>query len=134
AQGSAPCGPAPVQPGHRGGRVRAPRTGGFGGGKKPCRGHGPRPGAGGRGATAQLSRFIRGTAGVKAMKGLWKFLKWGLLAVVVLVVAVVFLVATLDPNDHKDWIASRVKEQTGRGVEFRGDLALTYYPWLGIEV
>lgn len=68
------------------------------------------------------------------MKGLWKFLKWGLLAVVVLVVAVVFLVATLDPNDHKDWIASRVKEQTGRDVEFRGDLALTYYPWLGIEV
>jgi AsmA protein len=68
------------------------------------------------------------------MTGLWKFLKWGLLAVLVLAVAAVFLIATLDPNDHKDWIAAKVKEETGRDLELKGDVSLTYYPWLGVEV
>ncbi len=34
--------------------------------------------------------------------------------VVVILLAVVITVATLDPNDHKDWISKQALEKTGR--------------------
>jgi len=54
----------------------------------------------------------------------------GLLLGVVVVGAVLFF----DPNDHKDRIIAMVEEETGRQLKLEGDIKLSYYPWLGIEV
>lgn len=66
-----------------------------------------------------------------------RFLKISL-TVLALVVAILVLlvirVATLDPNDYKDWIADRVEEQTGRTLTLGGNIELTLYPWLGLGV
>lgn len=53
--------------------------------------------------------------------------------VIVAAVAAVIMVATLDPNEHKDWIAEKVEERTGRSFHLDGDIAISYYPWLGLE-
>ena len=54
--------------------------------------------------------------------------------VVVLVIALAIFVATLDPNDYKDTIAEQVQKETGRQISLNGDIRLSYYPWLGIEL
>ncbi len=56
-----------------------------------------------------------------------------LLVVLVVGVAAVALM-TLDPNNYKDWIADKVREQTGRELAIEGDIQLSYYPWLGLDV
>ncbi|MEQ8426436.1 MAG: AsmA family protein [Gammaproteobacteria bacterium] len=43
-------------------------------------------------------------------------------------------VATFDPNDYKDSITEKVREETGRELQIDGDITLTVYPWLGIEL
>ncbi|NKB36401.1 MAG: AsmA family protein [Gammaproteobacteria bacterium] len=53
---------------------------------------------------------------------------------VVVVIAVVITVATVDLNDHKDWISEKALEQTGRQLDVDGDIAVSLYPWLGLEV
>jgi AsmA protein len=50
---------------------------------------------------------------------------------VVLAVALLFIV---DPNDYKGQIASKVEEQTGRTLSIEGDMALSVFPWLGLEI
>ena len=54
----------------------------------------------------------------------------GLLFGVVVLGAVLFF----DPNDHKDRIITKVEEETGRQLKLEGDINLSYYPWLGLEV
>lgn len=56
----------------------------------------------------------------------------GLLLVSLL--AVVVYISTLDPNNYKGLIADKFSEQTGRTLVMDGDIRLTIYPWLGIEV
>ena len=56
----------------------------------------------------------------------------GLIAV--LVIALAIFVATLDPNDYKDTIAEQVQKETGRQISLNGDIRLSYYPWLGLEL
>lgn len=56
-----------------------------------------------------------------------------LLLVVVIVVTVVGAVMYFDPNQHKDFIVSRVEKATGRSFAITGNIELTYYPWLGLE-
>lgn len=54
--------------------------------------------------------------------------------VLVSLVAIVVYVSTLDPNDYKGLIADKFKEQTGRTLIMDGDINLTIYPWLGLEL
>lgn len=68
------------------------------------------------------------------MKMLIKLIFWTLGLVLILVIAVVVAVATLDPNSHKDWIADKVREGTGRSLALNGAITLSWYPWLGLEV
>ncbi len=64
-----------------------------------------------------------------------KILGWSLLGVVGLFVLAMLLVAWLvDPNDYKDEVAAAVKEETGRDFELEGDLDLSVFPWLAIEL
>ena len=54
--------------------------------------------------------------------------------VVLVVVAMIIVLLTVDPNDYKDEIAGVVKEKTGRDLVFRGDIELSLFPWLGVEL
>src|SRR5437879_3716339 len=56
-------------------------------------------------------------------------------AIVVLVVLVIALAAaTFDPNKYKPEIAAAVKDKTGRTLAIEGNLALTFFPSIGIAV
>lgn len=54
--------------------------------------------------------------------------------VVVVVVAAVALLVFVNPNDYRDQIQSVVKQQTGRNLTIAGDLHLSVFPWLGLEL
>jgi AsmA protein len=49
-------------------------------------------------------------------------------------VAIVIYISTLDPNAYKGMIADKFAAQTGRTLTMDGDIRLTYYPWLGLEL
>jgi AsmA protein len=64
-----------------------------------------------------------------------KILGWSLLGLVGLFVLAMLLVAWLvDPNDYKDEVAAAVKQETGRDLELEGDLHLSVFPWLALEL
>ena len=54
-------------------------------------------------------------------------------AVVVVVVAAVAIPLLVDPNDYKEQITARVKEETGRELKIVGDINLSVFPWLAVE-
>jgi len=39
-----------------------------------------------------------------------------------------------DPNDYRDEISAGVKDATGRDLTIEGELSLSYFPWLAVEV
>lgn len=55
------------------------------------------------------------------------------LAGIVAVAAVAFLLF-FDPNDYKDEISAGVKDATGRDLAIDGDLSVSIFPWLAIEM
>jgi AsmA protein len=55
-------------------------------------------------------------------------------AVAVIVFAAIVFVLVFDPNDYKDKISEGVKEATGRELVIEGDLHLSLFPWLAIEM
>jgi len=59
-----------------------------------------------------------------------------LVAVVValVVLAAIVLPLIIDPNDYKDEIAAEVTRQTGRTLTIEGDIALSVFPWLGLDI
>ncbi len=67
-----------------------------------------------------------------------KIIKYLLIALAVLVVVfiagAVVLVATVDPNDHKDRIVALVKDATGRDLKLEGDIGFTFFPKLGVKL
>lgn len=67
----------------------------------------------------------------KPLKFLFGFL---LLLAGLVVVAVVVLPLIIDPNDYKDEIATAVQEKTGRTLEIEGDISLSVFPWLGLDI
>jgi len=69
------------------------------------------------------------------MGKLFKFIGWLVGILVVLVIAAVVLVPMFfDPNDYKDQITAKVKEATGRELAIGGDIGLSLFPWLGVEL
>lgn len=55
-----------------------------------------------------------------------------LIALVIAAGAVIALV--VDPNDYKDEIVQAVKARTGRDLTIGGDIKLSLFPWLGVEL
>ena len=51
----------------------------------------------------------------------------------VIAVAALLLWLLFDPNDLRDGLETLVEEQTAREFSIDDDLALTLFPWLGIE-
>jgi len=54
--------------------------------------------------------------------------------VMVLLILAVVRVATLDPNNYRDWITEQFAQQTGRQLVLEGDIGLSLYPWLGLNL
>lgn len=57
-----------------------------------------------------------------------------LVGLVVLVgVALVVIPMFIDPNEHKGFVAEKVKDVTGRDLVFDGDLELSVFPWIAVK-
>jgi AsmA protein len=54
--------------------------------------------------------------------------------VALIVVAVIAIVLLVDPNDYRDDIERLVEQKTGRALTLSGDLELSFFPWLALEV
>jgi AsmA protein len=52
----------------------------------------------------------------------------------IVVIAAIALIVFFDPNDYRDEIAVEVKQATGRDLTIEGDLGLSVFPWLAVEV
>src|SRR4029079_4725745 len=75
-----------------------------------------------------------GKARIAYMKIL-KYLLYALGAVVVLlIVAVLIIMFTFDPNQYKPQIVQQVKDKTGRTLEIDGDIKLKLFPKAGAQV
>src|SRR5579863_8046970 len=57
----------------------------------------------------------------------------GILVLIVLVLAVM-LSFLLNPNHFKDDIARIVHKKTGRELVIQGDVKLSVFPWLGVQI
>ena len=57
----------------------------------------------------------------------------GVLALLIIVAAVV-VPMVIDPNDYKDDIAAAVEAKTGRTLAIEGDIGLSVFPWLAVEI
>ena len=56
------------------------------------------------------------------------------LFVVVGAAGAAYVAFVFDPNDFKNTIQAQVKEQTGRDLTISGDISLSLFPWLGVEL
>lgn len=54
--------------------------------------------------------------------------------VALLVVGVVVVSLTFDPNKYKNDIIQIVKQQTGRDLKIDGKISLSFFPWIGAEL
>ena len=69
------------------------------------------------------------------MKKALKILLWLTgAAAALLAAAALFLVLTFDANRYKAEIVSAVRGVTGRDLTIDGDLSLSFFPWLGVEI
>src|SRR5215469_10199004 len=70
--------------------------------------------------------------------GMKKALKITGIVVGIFVLLVIVLALTLpfliNPNRFKDDIAAAVKEKTGRELVIQGDIKLSIFPWLGLQI
>src|ERR1700743_975828 len=57
----------------------------------------------------------------------------GILVLVVILLAVA-LPFIFNPNSFKDDIARLVKQRTGRELVIQGDIKLSLFPWLGMQI
>lgn len=56
------------------------------------------------------------------------------LLVALVVVAAIVLPLVVDPNDYKQEITDAVQDKTGRKLEIEGGIALSVFPWLGLDI
>jgi AsmA protein len=50
------------------------------------------------------------------------------------VIAAIVLPLVIDPNDYKEEIGAEVEKHTGRKLNIEGDMALSVFPWLGLDI
>jgi AsmA protein len=51
-----------------------------------------------------------------------------------IMIAMLAIVLLVDPNDYRDDIERMVHEKTGRPLTLSGDLKLSFFPWIALEV
>jgi len=62
------------------------------------------------------------------------FLKISLAIGLLIFIAVVGFAIVFNPNDYKDDITKLVKDKTGRELTISGDITLSLFPWIGIDL
>ena len=55
-------------------------------------------------------------------------------AIALMLIAILVILFVLDPNNYKEQIAGLVENATGRTLIIEGDIKLTFYPWLGLDL
>jgi len=69
------------------------------------------------------------------IKKIFKLFAYLVLVLVIFVAAVTgIFIATFDANEYKQDLTDLVREQSGRDLQFYGDVSLTIYPALGMEL
>ena len=69
------------------------------------------------------------------MKKLLKILGIGTaLTVALLVLTAIVATVVIDPNDYREKITDLVKNETGRELLIKGDLSLSFFPWVGLSI
>jgi AsmA protein len=58
----------------------------------------------------------------------------GVAVVGLVVVLVIVLPLIIDPNDYKDEVSDAVEAHTGRTLTIEGDIGLSVFPWLGLDI
>lgn len=56
------------------------------------------------------------------------------LVVVLALVAVALILWLVDPADYRDQIAEAIEQETGRSARIEGDISLSFFPTVGLEV
>jgi len=56
------------------------------------------------------------------------------LVIVLIVAAIIIVPLVVDPNDYREEIVAEVKKSTGRDLQINGDITLSLFPWLGVEL
>ncbi|GMR15942.1 MAG: AsmA family protein [Gammaproteobacteria bacterium] len=62
------------------------------------------------------------------------FFKISLTLIVLLFIAVIGFALIFNPNDYKEDIIKIVKDKTGRELSIPGDISLSLFPWIGIDL
>jgi len=62
------------------------------------------------------------------------FIGLGVALAGLVLVLVIVLPLVIDPNDYKDEIAAAVKTHTGRSLTIEGNIGLSVFPWLGLDI
>lgn len=68
------------------------------------------------------------------MKWFKRLLLAAALLLAFIVIAMIGVIVLVDPNDYRDEITAAVKRQTGRDMSIEGELGLSVFPWLGLEL
>lgn len=68
------------------------------------------------------------------MKVLSRSIKFILLFIVFLLIALVVFIATFDANNYKSTIIEQVEKATSREFTIEGDINLSVFPWIGLKV
>ena len=62
------------------------------------------------------------------------FFKITFALVLLLFIAIICFAVIFNPNDYKDEISKLAKEQTGRELLIQGDISLSLFPWIGLDL
>lgn len=62
------------------------------------------------------------------------FLKILLGTLAIIIIAIIGFAFTFDPNDYKNDIITIVKDKTGRELSITGDISLSLFPWIGVDL
>ncbi len=54
--------------------------------------------------------------------------------ILLLIIAIIVVPIYFDPNDYRQQIANVVEKQTGRELTIGGDIELSLFPWIGVEI
>ena len=54
--------------------------------------------------------------------------------IALILIVVLGFALTINPNDYKDDIVKLVQDNTGRTLSIKGDISLSLFPWIGLEL
>lgn len=63
-----------------------------------------------------------------------RFIKIILALIILLLITIVGFAIVFDPNEYKEQITQVVKEKTGRELSIPGDISLSFFPWIGLDL